>query len=168
MFLAGEFQAVESTVAAIRELKANGFGASDLDVFSEEPLEFPRGLLDRPSHMSLAVVTGAILACLLTVGFVYFMQYDYPVVTGGMPLFSFWATGVIFYEMTMLGAIVTTFGFFLWESGLLRRARRAPVPAIQPGIIYVRVYCRAEHVDQTSGLFQRAGAIAVKELGEPA
>ena len=33
----------------------------DLDVFSEEPVEFRRGVLDRPSRMSLVSVLGAIV-----------------------------------------------------------------------------------------------------------
>ena len=75
--------------------------------------------------MSVAVVTGAnVTAFLLIVGFVYFTQYNYPLITGGMPIFSFWATGVVFYEMTMFGAIVTTLFWFIRESGLLRRGRR--------------------------------------------
>ena len=32
--------------------------AADMDLFSEEPVEFPRGVLDRPSHMSLVSVRG--------------------------------------------------------------------------------------------------------------
>ncbi len=38
-----------------------------------------------------------------------------------MPIFSFWGTGVITYETTMLGAVLATFGWFLWESGLIRK-----------------------------------------------
>ena len=45
----------------------------------------------------------------LATAFVYWAQNNYKLVTGGMPIFSFWATGVITYEMTMLGAIITTF-----------------------------------------------------------
>ena len=61
-----------------------------------------------------------------------------------MPIFSFWATGVITYEMTMLGAIVATFAWFLWESGLVaRRDRSAPVPQVDPGSICLRVRCQA-------------------------
>ena len=43
-------------------LQAAGIDAGDMDVFSEEPVEFPRGVLDRPSRMSLAAVVGAIVA----------------------------------------------------------------------------------------------------------
>jgi hypothetical protein len=168
VYLTGDFQEKETTVQALRELAAKGFGPSDLDVFSDEPLEFPRGVLDRPSRMSLGVVAGAITFCSLAIGFVYFTQYNYPLITGGMPLFSFWATGVIFYEMTMLGAILTTFIWFLAESGLLRRNRKAPVPAVEPGMICVRLRCQPDQVDAAGGYLERAGATNVRKIGDPA
>src|SRR5581483_5281122 len=120
MYLAADFQEAETTARAIQDLKTDGFAAGDLDVFSAEPLAFPRGVLDYPSGMSLASVMGAILSLLLTTGFVYFTQYNYALITRGMPIFSFWATGVIFYELTLLGGIVITFLWFLRESGILR------------------------------------------------
>jgi Protein of unknown function (DUF3341) len=163
VFLTCDFHQKEATVRAVQELKANGFGLDDIDVFSDEPLEFPRGVFERPTRMSLAVVTGAITFCLLSVGFVYFTQYNYPLITGGMPLFSFWATGVVFYELTMLGAIMTTFVWFLRESGLMRRGHRAPVPAIEPGLIYLRVRCGPNQTNEVAGLLKRAGANNVTE-----
>src|SRR5690349_18815312 len=97
-------------------LRANGASHDALDIFSEEPIEFPRGVLDRPSRMSLASVAGAILFGALATAFIWWTQRNYRVITGGMPVFSFWSTGVITYEMTMLGAIVSTCVWFLWES----------------------------------------------------
>src|SRR5690349_17327923 len=121
VYLSAEFYDKEATSLALLELKAKGFDPASLAVFSDQPLELADGVLDRPSRMSLAVVTSAIVFLLLIIWFVYYTQYDYPLVTGGMPLFSFWATGVIFYEITMFGAIAATFILFLLESGLLRR-----------------------------------------------
>jgi Protein of unknown function (DUF3341) len=167
VYITGDFQQKEASVHALRELKAKGFGARDLDVFSDEPLEFPPGVLDRPSRMSLGVVTGAISFCFLATGFVYFTQYNYPLITGGMPLFSFWGTGVVFYEMTMLGAILTTFIWFITESGLLRRDRKPPVPAIEPGVICVRVRCQPDQVDGASRSLEREGAHNVRKIEDP-
>lgn len=164
MYLTCDFQQKETTIQALRQLKAKGFGPSDVEVFSDEPLDLPRVVLDRPSRMSLGVVSGAITFCLLAIGFVYFTQYNYPLITGGMPLFSFWATGVVFYEMTMLGAILTAFIWFLLESGLLRRHRKAPVPAIAPGVICIRVRCQPDRVDDASRSLERAGANNVRRL----
>lgn len=164
MFLAGDFLSKETIVRALLDLKADGFTSADLAVFSDEPIEFPRGALHRPSHMSLAVVTGAITCCLLVIGFVYFTQYNYPIVTGGMPIFSFWATGVVFFELTMLGAIVTTFFWFLREGGLLRRGPRKPVAAIEPGVIALRVECGPNRADTVRQIFERASARNVRML----
>ena len=134
-------------------------GVADLDVFSEEPVEFRRGILDRPSRMSVVAVSGAILNGSLVTGFLYFAQNNYRINTGGMPVFSFWGTGVITYEMTMLGAVVATFLWFLWESGLIRqRDKTAPVPMVAPGCMCLRVRCAAGHADHAAELMQGAGA----------
>ena len=50
MYLAGEFRDKETIAAAIGELKNAGFGPETIDVFSTEPVEFERGVLDRPSR----------------------------------------------------------------------------------------------------------------------
>jgi hypothetical protein len=168
MYLIGEFREKNAAAAAIRRLRANGITPADLDVFSEEPVEFPRGLLDRPSHMSLVSVSGAMLLGTLATAFLWWTQHDYKLVTGGMPIFSFWATGVITYEMTMLGAIVATFGWFLWESGLVRkRDRSAPVPEVDPGSLCLRVRCRRDEAAQAIDAMRSAGALDVKRRGEP-
>jgi hypothetical protein len=114
--------------------------------------------------MSLGVVSGAVLLGLLTIGFVYYTQYDYPLVTGGMPIFSFWATGVIFYELTMLGAILTTFCWFIWESGALRRKRRGPVPEPADGAIALRVECQTGESERAVRVLRELGAERVEEL----
>jgi Protein of unknown function (DUF3341) len=168
MYLTGDFQQKETTVQALRELAAKGFGPSELDLFSDEPLELPRDVLERPTRMSLGVVAGAIAFCLLAIGFVYFTQHNYPLITGGMPFFSFWATGVIFYEMTMLGAILTAFAWFVIESGLFRHDRKAPIPVVQPGIICIRVRCPPDRIDAATGSLECAGAMNVRKIGDPA
>ena len=56
MYVIAEFREKETLVRAIQRLKENGVTVADLDVFSEEPVEFHRGILDRPSRMSLAAV----------------------------------------------------------------------------------------------------------------
>lgn len=164
LYLRADLQNMQITAEAIRELRANGFSSNDLDVFSDRPVELPSGVLDRPSHMSLVVVLGAVVFFCLIVGFVYFTQYSYPLITGGMPIFSFWSTGVVFFEITMLGAILTTLGRFLWESGLLRRDRRIPVPPVGPGGICLRVRCTQEQVATASQSLHRVGALHVERL----
>jgi hypothetical protein len=167
IYLIGEFREKESVKAAIERLRAGGVTTDDLDVFSEEPVELPKRVLDRPSHMSLASVLGAITAGGLATAFIYWAQHNYKLVTGGMPIFSFWATGVITYEITMLGAIVTTFAVFLWESGLIRkRDKSAPVPEVAPESICLRVRVPAENAPRVTETMRRAGAIDIQRRGE--
>ena len=83
-----------------------------------------------------------------------------------MPIFSFWATGVVFYELTMFGAILTTFFWFLRESGLLRRGRRPPAPSVEPGIICVRVECSPDQADAARRSLESAGAENVRTIGD--
>jgi hypothetical protein len=165
MYMIAEFLEKESVVRVIQELKASGVSAADLDIFSEEPVELARGILDRPSRMSVMAVAGAIATGTLATGFVYFAQHNYALDTGGMPVFSMWGTGVVSYEMTMLGAVLATFAAFLWESGLIRkRDRTAPVPIFAPGSICLRVRCgSAAKAAQAAELAARAGALGIEQ-----
>ena len=167
MYLIGEFREKEAVAAAIRALRALGVSPADFDLFSEEPVELPRSVLDRPSRMSAVSVGGAILFGALATAFIWWTQQNYRLVTGGMPVFSFWATGVITYEMTMLGAIVATFGWFLWESGLIRkRDRSAPVPQVDPGLMCLRVRCQGSQAPLAIDSMRRSGAIRVQQGGQ--
>lgn len=167
MYLLGEFREPAAAAEAIKLLRDNGASTDGLDIFSEEPIEFRRGVLDRPSRMSLVSVAGAILFGLAATGFIYYAQRNYRVSTGGMPIFSFWASGVITYEMTMLGAIVGTFGWFLWESGLVRkRDRSAPIPEVDPGSLCLRLRCRPEEAAHATWIMRTAGAIDVQQRGD--
>ena len=117
--------------------------------------------------MSLVAVLGAITLGSLATLFVRYAQHDYSLITGGMPIFSFWATGVITYEMTMLGSVLATFTWFLWESGLIRkRDKRAPVPRVEPGSICLRVRCGAERVERASEIMGGAGAIHIERRAD--
>lgn len=162
MFLTAEFADAQSVAQAIAALRAQGFTADQLDVFSTEPVELPHGLLERPSRMSLTAVASAAGFCLLAILFVRYAQYDYPVVTGGMPLFSWWANGVIFYEFTMFGSITATFVMFLVESGLFRR--HAPAPVLVASRILLRVSCEAGRAAVATESLRQEGATAVAEL----
>jgi hypothetical protein len=162
MFLTAEFGDADSVARAIASLRSQGFRADQIDVFSTEPVELLAGLLDRRSHMSVTAVASAASFCLLAILFVRYAQYDYPVVTGGMPIFSWWSNGVIFYEFTMFGSITATFVMFLLESGLLKRRKAAPV--LVAGRILLRVSCEAGRAAVATESLRQAGATGVMEL----
>jgi Protein of unknown function (DUF3341) len=167
IFLIGEFRDKEPLIGAIRQLRASGIDPEALDLFSAEPVELVRGVLDRPSAISRVAVATAILFGLMATAFIRYTQQDYRMITGGMPLFSFWAIGVITFEMSMLGAIAATFAWFLWESGLLRkRNRRAPVPTVSPGSIFLRVLCGPEQSVAAVEALMRNEALHIQRYAE--
>ena len=164
MYLLAEFRDQPQLENAILALKQQGITPSQMDLFSEEPVEFRKGILDRPSRMSLAAVLGAVLTGGSATAAVYWAQHDYTLVSGGMPVFSFWGTGVITYETTMLGAVLATFGWFLWESGLIRRRdETSPVPLVPPGAMCLRVRCADVQVTRAMQLLDSAGACEIRE-----
>ena len=162
-WLIGEFPASQMVADAIRDLRGSGTAVEDLDIFSEEPVELRRGVLDRPSKMSLAAVTTAIIFGALATSFVYYAQNNYRLRSGGMPYFSFWGTGVITYEMTMLGAVLAIFGSFLWESRLFRRKKggKRPIPLCPPNSLCLRVRCAADRMETAAATLREHGAVQV-------
>ena len=130
-------RAVDSLRAASSELK---FDTQQIIVVSGEPHE---GYEFNDSHTTatpyrLAVlggVVGGTLGYLLTT----LTQKSYPIVTGGMPLAPVWTNGIIVYEMTMLGAILTTLVTLLIGARLPNFKFRITDPEISSGKILVGV-----------------------------
>jgi hypothetical protein len=164
MLLSAEFREPHAAAAAIEALASEGFDKRAMDVFSAKPVEFHGGVLDRRSRMSAIAVAGAIVNAVLATSFMFWTQQDYPLITGGMPLTSFWAVGVIIFEMAMGGAIAGTVAAFLWESDLFGSARKRPVPAPKDDVVYLRLLCDEPQASRASETMTQAGAIAVKPL----
>ena len=163
MWLTAEYTDEGSLARGVTSLVNAGFRSDAIEVFSPRPVELPPGFTHPRSRASLIAVLGAIVNGSLATGFVYFAQHDYPLVTGGMPLFSWWATGVITYELTMAGAVAGVVLAFLWESGLLRW-RKPPAPSVEHWSSYVRVDCSGEAVQAASQCLSGSGAARIEKL----
>ena len=72
-------------------------------------------------------------------GFGWHAQRTYPLPTGGMPIVAMWPTGIVVYELTMLGAIVTTIVSFVLSSGLIHRGKLLYDPEVTNGKILIGV-----------------------------
>jgi hypothetical protein len=99
-------RAVDALHTASSELR---FNERQIVIISGEPHE---GYNFADSHMThrpygwsvLGAAIGALCGYLLTT----LTQKSYPIYTGGMPITPPWTNGIIIYELTMLGAILTT------------------------------------------------------------
>jgi hypothetical protein len=162
MLLTAEFLTTESATEAVCALTSEGFSASEMELFSDRPVELPAGMLERRSYISVFAVLGAIVNGTLATAFIFFTERNYPLVTGGMPLISGWSTGVISYEMIMAGAVAGTVLAFLWEARLiLRRGRSDPPPALKEGSIFLRVGLRENSAPGVTRRLEQAGAVEI-------
>ena len=111
-------------IAALRELEHAGVPKSSITILSSEPLHLePAGAAKTriPIFGILGGLLGAGFAILLTV----WTSRRVGLVTGGMPIVSPWAFGIIVFELAALGAILMTLGRMVIESGLARPRRRS-------------------------------------------
>ena len=94
-----------------------------------------------------------------------FTQTSYPIPTGGMPIVTSWTNGIIIYELTMLGAILTTVVTLLITAGLPNFKPKLSDPEIWTGKILVGVTDPPEGARaELEAQFRRAGAVAIKEF----
>jgi ActD protein len=78
-------------------------------VVSSEPFdEYDFGRRDHRTVMPWLAALGGLVCGLSALAFVAFTQKAYPLPTGGMPIVSWWPDGIITYEFTMFGAVLTT------------------------------------------------------------
>ncbi|HKA21851.1 MAG TPA: quinol:electron acceptor oxidoreductase subunit ActD [Blastocatellia bacterium] len=108
-------------VAALQQLERDGVPKSAITVMSSEPLhlecEGPKTRI--PLFGIIGGLLGAAFAILLTV----WTSKRVGLVTGGMPIVSPWAFGIIVFELAALGAILMTLGRMVVEARLARRGR---------------------------------------------
>lgn len=163
MWLIAEYSGDADLAAAVTALRDAGFDSHAIEIFSSKPVDLPPGLTHRRSHASLLAVLGAFVNGGLATGFIFYTQHDYPLITGGMPVYSWWATGVITYELAMAGAVAGVVIAFLWESGLLR-FRKPPAPALENGSSFIRVRCPDDSAHSASERLLSTGALRVSAL----
>jgi apolipoprotein N-acyltransferase len=114
------FDTRAEAVAALRELQREGVLSSSITVMSSEPLHLETNDAPKTRIAGFAIaggLLGAAFAILLTV----WTSRRVGLVTGGMPVVSPWAFGIIVFELTALGAILVTLGRMIFEAGLLKR-----------------------------------------------
>ena len=134
-------------------------------VISSEPLEEEITGKEKHSYMPWIAVAGGVLGGAAGYSLAAFTQRIYPLPTGGMPIVALWPTGIVIYELTMLGAILATIITFLITTGLPRYRNRIYDPEVSHGKILVALV--DTDLNLRTKLRQKlaeAGAEQVKEI----
>ncbi len=136
-----------------------------MELYSRRPVEMEPPPLPRRSRMSLGAVLGAITAGTAATALMFHIQLSYPLVTGGMPVTSGWATAVVTFEATMAGAVLTTVLLMLWEAGLGRSRSGTPVPELPDEGVILQIACaEGPGADSVRNRLIEAGATQVDEV----
>jgi hypothetical protein len=156
-------RAVDSLRAASSELK---FDARQIVIVSGEPHEgyefTDEHATRRPYRWAvLGGIVGGTLGYLLTT----LSQKSYPIPTGGMSITPVWTNGIIIYEMTMLGAILTTLVTLLIGARLPNFKGGITDPEIGAGKILVGVTDPPQNSQaELERRLRQAGASQVKRF----
>ena len=144
-----------------------GIKDGDIAVLSGEPYEeYGFGQKEHKTRMPWLAALGGLVGGLCGWWFVGFTQKAYPMVSGGMHLVTKWSNGIITYELTMLGAILTTLFTLLITARIPDwRGRKLYDPAISNGKILIGVTNPPEKAREELGKrLSAAGAEVIKEF----
>jgi Protein of unknown function (DUF3341) len=160
----GLFDAPAEAQRAYTGLKRAGIPTRDIAVISGEPFEaFEFSHRDHSMILFRLAAIGGIIGFISAVALVRGTSMAWPIVTGGMPIVAWYPYLVIIFEMTMLGAIVTTVISLLVASKLPKFGKTLYDPAVSDGKILVGVPLTGPD-EAIRDTFTRAGAAAVKTI----
>ena len=116
------FDTAEEAVEAAEELRLVG-PDSAVNLMSAEPIhsEIEKNLEGRKSRIGLFAIAGGVLGATAAMVLTVSTSRSMNLVTGGMPVVAPWALGIIVFEMTALGAVLSTLARMILEARLLRR-----------------------------------------------
>ncbi len=158
----GLFDKPDAAQRAYTGLKRAGISPRDIAVVSAEPFEaYEFSHRDHSMVLFRLALVGGLLGFVSAIALVRGTELAWPLVTGGMPIVAWYPNLVIIFEMTMLGAIVTTVVSLLVTAKLPRFRKPLYDPAVADGKILVGVSDASDAVRDT---LHSAGASTVKTI----
>lgn len=128
-----------SAQQAVNRLRAAGVADAGITIMSGQPMEdFEFGQRDKATWMWYLACGGGLVGMLSALGLAWLTEVSWPINVGGLPIFAWWPNLIITFELTMLGAILTT-AVTLVITARLGRGSAIYDPAVSDGKILVGV-----------------------------
>ena len=162
--LYGLFPGPHAAERGMYALRAAEIPEDQIDVMASEPFEeYSFAQMDKKTPMGWVAVAGGFIGAIGGFTLAWYTQTAYPIVTGGMPIVAPWPTGIITYELTMMGAIIATLITLLITSKLPNWKPQFYDPAMSHGKVLIGVLdpSDAARADIEARL-RRAGAEQIK------
>ena len=125
---------------AVNGLREAGVADREITIVSGEPIEgHELSHRDHETWMFHIAAAGGVTGLAVATGLAYYTETAWPIVTGNMPIVSWWPNLIIMFELTMLGGIVATVITLLVTAGLPNWKPKLYDPAVSDGKILVGV-----------------------------
>jgi ActD protein len=160
----GLFPDPASADRAFHALEAAGVSRGKIVVMSSEPFgEYSFSKAEHATAMPWLAVLGGVIGGASGFLLAAYTQKTYPLITGGMPIIAPWPTGIVTYELTMLGAVIATVVTLLTTTRLPNWGAKLYDPEISNGKVLIGVLDPSEDSRATlSDRLRGAGAEQVK------
>ncbi len=130
----------QSAQEAVNRLRGAGLADRDITILSAQPMEdFEFGHIDSKSRMWWLACGGALVGMSVAYGLTVLTEQSWPMNVGALPVFAWWPNLIIMFELTLLGAILTTVVALLVTASLPGRGEKLYDPAVTSGQILVGV-----------------------------
>jgi len=140
MSVYGLYDNGDAAQLAVDALRASGVTEDAITVISAEPMEdYEFGNINRRSRLWYIASAGGAAGCAGAAWLTRFTEVAWPLPTGNMPIVAWWPNLIVVFEMTMLGAILSTVAALVVTGGLARRRPALYDPAVSSGKILVGV-----------------------------
>jgi hypothetical protein len=152
---------------AVDALRAGGVADAEITVISSQPFEdqaFSRR--DQASWMYAIAACGGGAGLLFGAWLTSWTEQSWPLVTGGMPIVSWWPNLVVTFELTMLSAILATVATLLVTAGLPRRRPALYDEQVSEGMILVGLR-RTANIERTRQALASGAPAILKGFGDP-
>jgi hypothetical protein len=155
----------EAAQRGVDALHAANVPDAEITVISSQPFEgHPFSRRDQASRMYWIAGCGGGVGLLFGAWLTTSTEKAWPLVTGGMPIVSWWPNLIVTFELTMLFGVLATFVTFLVSAGLRGRRPSFYDEGITDGMILVGLE-RASNVELASTVLSSTGASSVKIVG---
>jgi hypothetical protein len=157
------YEYLDSTVEAIKALKAQGFEEiTAFAPFPEHHIEHALGYGASP--VRLFTLVGGLTGMATGLSFTVFTSMDWPLVVGGKPILSIPAYVIPTFEMTiLLGALFTVVGVF-WNMRIPDiRAQVVYDPEFSSGRFGIYVTAEPGRIDEARRLLEASGPALLQD-----
>jgi hypothetical protein len=151
---------------AVDALRRDGVPGNLITVVTSQPYEeFEFSHRYKQTWLFWIAAGGGALGLLTGLAIALITEVFWPIVTGGMPIVSWWPNIIIMFELTMLGAILATVVSLFVTTELPTVQSRVYDPAVSDGRILVAVeQPREQDVSRLENTLRDSGVEEVKRV----